>query len=348
MDITKAGLLITAAVTTGVAAATTVSWLWRQQQQQQQHHHHHHQQQQQQEEEEAQQPSKLHSQPRLPQIVDEKTSNSTSRTEQIEYYDESKDRKPLVIGHRGFGTNRGELVENTIISFTKAIQYPLDGLETDVRITTDGHFVLAHDAELNHKRIDNMTLEEVLREHVGYGQGLCTLKELMDLIPEPVLMSNGKRKRFQLILELKDDKFKQYEYVHMLFRFLQETNTLHKVAKMSCFNHIALSHASKCLNEVQTAYVELCPLFNRENAPFPEDFLNSFDFQPAEIHGNAVRLTRDISDAIHQRGYRTLVCCLEWEWRMEGNGWIAVGSYNESLTLVFSSSLLSLNLFRLQ
>lgn len=51
-----------------------------------------------------------------------------------------------IVGHRGVKAIRPE---NTLISFQKAIELGLDGLETDVHMTTDGQLVLHHDDELD-------------------------------------------------------------------------------------------------------------------------------------------------------------------------------------------------------
>ena len=58
--------------------------------------------------------------------------------------------KPLLIGHRGYGANRTEkeLSDNSLPSFRKAVDEKVDGCETDVQLTKDGHFILYHDFEL--------------------------------------------------------------------------------------------------------------------------------------------------------------------------------------------------------
>ena len=48
----------------------------------------------------------------------------------------------LVIGHRG---TVGYAPENTIPAFQKGYELGADWVETDVRVTTDGFFILMHD-----------------------------------------------------------------------------------------------------------------------------------------------------------------------------------------------------------
>ena len=51
----------------------------------------------------------------------------------------------LVIAHRG--ANR-YAPQNTLEAFRKAIEQKADGVETDVRITKDGHLVLCHNSTI--------------------------------------------------------------------------------------------------------------------------------------------------------------------------------------------------------
>src|SRR5262245_43600206 len=61
--------------------------------------------------------------------------------------------KPFwVIAHRGFS---GEYPENTMLSFEKADELPIDALELDVHASKDGKLVVIHDPTLN--RTTNMS-----------------------------------------------------------------------------------------------------------------------------------------------------------------------------------------------
>ena len=52
----------------------------------------------------------------------------------------------LKIGHRGA---KGLEPENTLISFQKAIEIGVDGIELDVRLTSDGELVVIHDETID-------------------------------------------------------------------------------------------------------------------------------------------------------------------------------------------------------
>ena len=49
---------------------------------------------------------------------------------------------PVVLAHRGW---RGLYPENTMLSFRKAAELPIDGLEIDIHQTKDGVLVVCHD-----------------------------------------------------------------------------------------------------------------------------------------------------------------------------------------------------------
>ena len=59
-----------------------------------------------------------------------------------EYYHHDR---PFVFGHRGSPT---KITENTILSFEKAIEQGVDGLEFDIRLSKDKKIVIFHDADL--------------------------------------------------------------------------------------------------------------------------------------------------------------------------------------------------------
>jgi glycerophosphoryl diester phosphodiesterase len=56
--------------------------------------------------------------------------------------------QPLLLGHRGARATHS-VPENTIASFDLALEHGCDGFEFDVRLTTDGRAVIAHDPEVD-------------------------------------------------------------------------------------------------------------------------------------------------------------------------------------------------------
>lgn len=89
-----------------------------------------------------------------------------------------------VFAHRGFC--EGGLQENTIASFSKALEAGATHLETDVQATGDGIAVLFHDDDLLRiagvsERIDQVTLQE-LRAMNQQTQLIPTLQEALEAL----------------------------------------------------------------------------------------------------------------------------------------------------------------------
>jgi glycerophosphoryl diester phosphodiesterase len=95
---------------------------------------------------------------------------------------------PLVIGHRGAV---GYAPENTLAAFVKGFELAAEWVETDVRATKDGTYVLMHDATVDRTtngtgHVAQMAIEEIKDLDagswfdVGYrGVGIPTLGDLL-------------------------------------------------------------------------------------------------------------------------------------------------------------------------
>ncbi len=108
----------------------------------------------------------------------------------------------LIYAHRG--ANR-EAAENTRTAFDLALNYPIDGMETDVQISRDGVAVLWHDGFLGKlglpaRRIDDYEYRELqgmdFAAHFGRGtkpEGIMGLREFVEAY----------KPRCRLLLEIK-------------------------------------------------------------------------------------------------------------------------------------------------
>lgn len=93
--------------------------------------------------------------------------------------------RPGVIGHRGAG---GLEPKNTVASIQRALDLGVDGIELDVRNTSDGGLVLYHDPVLDWDStgtgwIENMPLEAVQTATIG-GEPIPTLSEALETLTE--------------------------------------------------------------------------------------------------------------------------------------------------------------------
>lgn len=90
-----------------------------------------------------------------------------------------------VVAHRGGSAGAG-IPEGTLAAFEAAIAAGADGLEFDVRVTSDGALVVLHDATVDrttdgHGPIAAMALEQVRALDAGAGATIPTVQEVIDL-----------------------------------------------------------------------------------------------------------------------------------------------------------------------
>lgn len=145
-----------------------------------------------------------------------------------------------IIGHRG----AAELaLENTIESLQAAKLAGVDGIEFDVRLTSDGHFVLSHDGDLSRTSsselvIKDSTLEQLKAVPLNNGQSLPTLEEaLTELGSTPA------------VIEAKGSNWAQ-----PLADFLDKWPPID--AKVIAFNHAELAKFSQLSPAVPTYAIE--------------------------------------------------------------------------------------------
>jgi glycerophosphoryl diester phosphodiesterase len=106
--------------------------------------------------------------------------------------------RPLLIAHRG--AHRADLPENTVPAALAALGHGADGVEVDVRLSSDGQIMCSHDADLQRIAGSPLTVAgtpaSVLRSvPLPGGHRLAVLDELLDTI--------AARGRYRLIVEAK-------------------------------------------------------------------------------------------------------------------------------------------------
>jgi glycerophosphoryl diester phosphodiesterase len=208
---------------------------------------------------------------------------------------------PLVIGHRGFGCDQSACPENTVSAFAQALSAGIDGSETDVRITRDGVFVLYHNESIDGKLIGDMSLEQLHK----VDPLIPKLSELLDLLPE---YHPGAPRAFHQILELKDTKFEQIEYVCKLIQYLLDQGCLERIALFSSFCHASLSNCQKVFNELKVSHPPaLAALFNMNDAPLPSDYIERCrELGVREIHCQGRMLNSKCVSVMKAAGLRVM------------------------------------------
>ena len=146
---------------------------------------------------------------------------------------ESRDKfhEPLVIAHRGAPR---ELPENTLASFGRALEQGANVLETDLRISQDGVFVLVHDETLDRTTngcglVAAHSLDEIKELHTRAPSG-----EIVDEgVPTLLELLAFTQAKIPLLLELKDPLFAEETYARKLARTLEAYHMLDKSAVVS-------------------------------------------------------------------------------------------------------------------
>jgi len=91
---------------------------------------------------------------------------------------------PRVIAHRGLAL---DAPENTLLAFVKALAAGATHLETDVHVSLDGVAVISHDPDLaavgRDVRINQLTIAELKRISLGYGQSFTSLADALEAFP---------------------------------------------------------------------------------------------------------------------------------------------------------------------
>ena len=143
----------------------------------------------------------------------------------------------LKIGHRGA---KGFEPENTLISFQKALEMQVDGIELDVHCTCDGEIVVIHDEKIDRTTngtgaVNTLSLLELKKFRINGIHEIPTLKEVFDLVNKKCfinieLKGNGTAKSVVEIIEHYVSE-KSWSYQHFLvssfdWNALQEVHLL--------------------------------------------------------------------------------------------------------------------------
>ena len=97
----------------------------------------------------------------------------------------------LVIGHRGA---KGHAPENTLISFQKALDMNVDGIELDVHMSSDHQIVVIHDDSVNRTTngngiVNQLSLHELKALEIENAHSIPTLEEVLDLVDQKIFIN---------------------------------------------------------------------------------------------------------------------------------------------------------------
>ena len=142
----------------------------------------------------------------------------------------------LIIGHRGA---RGLAPENTITSLLKALEYKVDMIEIDVRVSKDGVAVLHHNRTLQDESDNKLHIDKYNYEKLkNHKKDLATLDEALKAI----------NRKIPLYIEVKGDvPFKPI--VQILKNYKHKFFLASKIQKTLLELHHALPNVPKIVTE---------------------------------------------------------------------------------------------------
>lgn len=160
----------------------------------------------------------------------------------------------LVLGHRGAPLVE---IENTVQSFKKAIEDGADGVELDIRPTTDNVLVVSHDNSL--KRVYGVDLrieESTYREVKAAVPEIATLPEVFDALGS-----------VYYDIEIKADQsvdFKR-EVCTLLMEELERRKELWPKIMVSSFNPLAM----RLFNKISSGRFEMAVIYDGPPTALP-------------------------------------------------------------------------------
>lgn len=147
------------------------------------------------------------------------------------YQERATRRYPLVVAHRGTPLVQPE---NTLPSFTLALEQGADALETDLRFTQDDEIVLFHDATLErmtdgHGAVSRHKLRDLKRLQTRAPTGSWSTTP----VPTLAELIEATHSQTPLLLELKDERFADVTYARKLVNLLDRYGMIERCAIVS-------------------------------------------------------------------------------------------------------------------
>ncbi|WP_424236689.1 glycerophosphodiester phosphodiesterase [Bhargavaea ginsengi] len=163
-----------------------------------------------------------------------------------------------IFAHRGAS---GIRPENTLAAFREAAELPIDGVEFDVHLSSDGVPVVIHDESVDRTTdgsgyVKDMTLDELKQLSAGCrfadeysDERIPTLREVLELF-------RGKPQR--LNIELKSDVFPYPGLRENVIALVREFGIADRVI-LSSFDHVTLEAAKREAPDIETGmlFVEI-------------------------------------------------------------------------------------------
>jgi len=200
----------------------------------------------------------------------------------------------LKIGHRGA---KAYAPENTIQSFSKAIDMGVDAVELDVRMTKDGALVVIHDEKVDKTtngkgKVSELSLREVKKLETAKGEKIPTLKEALNFLDRKV----------KILIELKEEGYEKKVYD------LIKNKGLNDNVIIVSFKEEALRNVRELDPEIETGFI-----YARFQKPLDKAFELKANYVLPLYHFTH---TEDVEKA-HDKGLKVIVWTINKKEKIE-------------------------------
>jgi len=221
----------------------------------------------------------------------------------------------LVIAHRGASSIAPE---NTLVAFTKAIEFGAHIIELDVHQTKDSHLVVIHDGTVDRTtdgkgRVSDLTVAEVRTLDAGSwfspefaGEKVPLLEEVFDTIPDSV----------SLLIEIKQGSDTYPGIEERVVRLVRSRNAAARVILKS-FDDAVLNRLQMLAPEISRLKIIIMqiPVINViiERGLHVGNILE-YDVQYLQVHWFGI--SKSFVEKAHRKGYKVFAWDVHDEKRM--------------------------------
>lgn len=165
--------------------------------------------------------------------------------------------------HRGAS---GYFPENTMLSFSKALELGATGIETDVQMTSDGVLVLIHDEDVTRTTnglglVKDFTYAGLNKLDAGscfnknyYSEKIPTAEELIIFAKKNSILLNLELKTGVIIYPGIEEKL-----IEMIYKYNYQDKVI-----LSSFNHYSMVHCKEISKEIKTGLLYMAGLYQPE------------------------------------------------------------------------------------
>lgn len=192
-----------------------------------------------------------------------------------------------IIAHRGASSYAPE---NTLAAFRKALEFGVDGIELDVRLSKDGIPVICHDATINRTSngkgyIHNLTVNE-LKKFRFYGtfkkeyhnEKIPTLEEVLQLVGNTPITLN---------IEIKNGPYMPLQLEEKVLKLVYQYDFEDRVI-YSSFDHQSMAKMAQLDPRARIGLIFHMNLVNLF------DYIDNTELDLYSIHPNYFYVTEDI------------------------------------------------------